>query len=73
MTAKIWDVRRLTQPPRQLERDVCNRLLGPYGRRFARAAIDADPLLRAEWGEAGRDVCAGVAGVAPLAPAAAAR
>jgi WD40 repeat protein len=65
-TARIWDVGRLTQPFHGgLALSACNQLRDD--RAFIQAEIDADPLLRSEWA-AGRDVCEGIPGIAPLKP-----
>lgn len=61
--ATVWNVPRLTQGWSALALDACANLLGPRGRVFTQVEIDADPLLRAAWPNADRDVCEGVAGV----------
>jgi WD40 repeat protein len=61
--AIIWDISRLIQPWPELARDACNNLLGPTARRFPQGAVETNPLLRAEWRDARRDVCEGIPGV----------
>ena len=63
---RLWDVTRLTQAWHVMAREACLTMLGPSGRTFSRAEIDADPLLFSEWNDPTRDVCAGFPGVPPL-------
>lgn len=67
--AFIWSVYRMTQPMSVLARDACSTMLTPRERRFRRAEIAADPLIREVWlrgGRSERDVCEGVAGAPAL-------
>ncbi len=70
-TARVWDVRRLTQPMPELALAACTNFLSPDGRRFSALEIGADPLIREVWlrdhGE-DRDVCEGVPGASALEP-----
>ncbi|MFZ4071328.1 MAG: TIR domain-containing protein [Caulobacterales bacterium] len=62
----LWDVHQVTASWPALAREACRNLLGADQRHFTKAEIDADALLGALWPDPGRDVCAGVPGVAAL-------
>lgn len=70
-SVSIWDVSRTTQRMAQLTQDACSSFLTGKQRHFAKNDVGADLLIREIWltnGLRDRDVCEGVAGIAPLPP-----